>query len=320
MNILISSAGKRVSLVRFFQKEMKAAFGNGKVFTTDLFPELSPACQVADQAVRVRRVSEPGALEELLEICRQHEIKLMIPTIDTELEFLATHKDAFLAVGTKVVVSELEFVKKCRDKRKTEDLFKTLGIPVPKAMDINNPVFPFFAKPYDGSLSKDIYVIKGPEDITPQVSGNPKLMFMEYLSPKEYTEFTVDMYYGLDHELKCAVPRQRIEVRAGEINKGVTRKNELYQILTDRMKVLPGAVGCITAQFFLDNTRTRVYGIELNPRFGGGYPLSYLAGANYPGYVLQEWLKGESMNFYDQWENNMLMLRYDDEIIVRNHA
>src|SRR5688572_10916487 len=92
MNILISSAGQRVSLVRAFQKELKSVFPEAKVFTTDMFPQLSAACNVSDRYFTVQRVTDPKYIDELISICRQNEVKMVVPTIDTELLILAKHK------------------------------------------------------------------------------------------------------------------------------------------------------------------------------------------------------------------------------------
>lgn len=101
------------------------------------------------------------------------------------------------------------------------------------------------------------------------------------------------MYYGQDHYVKSIVPRERIEIRAGEINKGYTRKNFLLPYLRERMNYLPGVIGCICIQLFYRESDNDVVGIEINPRFGGGYPLSYYAKADYPQYLIQEyfWIK-----------------------------
>jgi len=84
------------------------------------------------------------------------------------------------------------------------------------------------------------------------------------------------------------------------------------------MKIVDGARGCLTVQFFLNKKTNHIVGIEINPRFGGGYPLSYLAGANFPGWIIQEYLLNESIEYSETWEDNLLMLRYDHEILVKN--
>ena len=115
------------------------------------------------------------------------------------------------------------------------------------------------------------------------------------------------------------VPRERIEVRAGEVSKGVTRKYEVYNYLLPACKRLEGGRGCLTIQVFADLDRNSFYGLEINPRFGGGYPLSYSAGANYPRWLISEYLLGDEIEFYDQWESDLLMLRYDAKTLVHGY-
>ncbi len=145
-----------------------------------------------------------------------------------------------------------------------------------------------------------------------------KMMFMEYIDPT-HIEFTVDVYYDRMGQLKCAVPRQRIEVRGGEVSKGATRRHFVYEYLLPRLAKLRGARGCITVQVFANETIGRFAALEINPRFGGGYPLSYSAGANYPGWLIDEYLLGREIKFFDKWENNLLMLRYDAKVLVREN-
>ena len=144
-------------------------------------------------------------------------------------------------------------------------------------------------------------------------------MFMEYIDPIDHDEYTVDTYYNKNGKLCCAVPRQRIYVRSGEINKGVTRKNEIIKEFVDKLSTIEGAVGCLTMQVFFNRNSKQIIGIEINPRFGGGFPLSYLAGANYPNCLIREYFFNQEIKYFDNWEENLLMLRYDDEILVRNY-
>lgn len=316
VNILISSAGKRVSLLREFRAELHRVFPQGKVFTTEMNPEMSPAAQVSDRCFRVPRVTEPGYADALFRICADNDVRVVVPTIDTELLVLAREKKRFAEAGIFLLVSDEDFVAVCRDKRNTGAFFESRGIRVPAPVDKHAPTFPLFAKPYDGSLSKDLFIVRSREELTPEILSHPKLIFMEYIDKRIYKEFTVDMYFGRDNRVKAVVPRERIEIRAGEINKGRTCRNRLAALLRERFAEIPGVVGCVCAQFFLDEAKGDVVGIEINPRFGGGYPLSYGAGANFPRNVVREYLLGETIGFSDDWENGTLMLRYDAEIFV----
>ncbi|MEH1710871.1 ATP-grasp domain-containing protein [Acinetobacter pittii] len=319
MNILITSAGQRVSLVRSFQKELKKYFKNSQVFTTDLNPILAPACHISDKCFQVPRITDEGYIDTLLELCLRNEIKLVIPTIDTELLILSENINKFKDNNIQLLISDLDLIQKCRDKRKTNILFESKGIDIPKQYNIEDLKYPVFVKPYDGSLSKGIFVAYNEGDIKEEHISNPKLMFMEYIAAEDFDEFTVDCYYSKNSDLKCVVPRQRIFVRAGEVNKGATRKNKIVSEFMNKLKYIKGARGCLTIQVFLSKKQDVILGIEINPRFGGGYPLSYLAGANYSQWVIQEYLLNHDIAEFNEWKDNLLMLRYDAEVLVNDY-
>lgn len=317
-NILITSAGKRVELVKEFIETAADFDADAKVFTTELNPALAPAAYVSHGCFKVPRVTAVGYIDELLQICENNNIGLIVPTIDTELKVLAENKEKFAAVGCTLLVPDIDFVSVCRDKRLIEQFFVSHQVRVPEKRDKNNPVFPMFAKPYDGSLSIDTFLIRAKEDLTKYIMEHPKLMFMEYIDKSVYREYTVDMYYGRDNMVKGIVPRERIEIRAGEINKGVTRKNDVVDYLRLRLECLPGVIGCVCMQLFYHPETHDIVGIEINPRFGGGYPLSYAAGANFPEYAIREYLLGEEIVYDDGWKDKTLMMRYDAAVIVDN--
>ena len=315
-NILITSAGRRVQLVRAFQSELKKIYPTSKVFTAEVNPEWSSACRISDSYFTIPRVDNNNYVNSIIELCIKNNIKVVIPTIDTELLVLSKSKELFLLNNIHLVLSDFNFVSNCRDKRQTNILFKELDIKTPISIDKNNPIFPLFIKPFDGSLSKDIYLIKEKEELTDSLLNNPKLMFMEYIDPLKFYEYTIDAYYDRRSILKCLVPRKRIEVRGGEISKGRTERLDFYDILKRKLNFIEGAIGCLTIQVFIGKVTKEIIGIEINPRFGGGFPLSYAAGANYPEYIIREYLLNESVPFNDNWVENRVMLRYDSEVIL----
>ena len=319
MNILITSAGQRVSLVRAFQKELKVFYPQSKVFTADMNPHLSAACNVSDRFFKVNRVTDTKYIPELLELCKKERIKMVVPTIDTELLVLAKNKQLLKSKGIEAIISDESFVSICRDKRMTNRFFAEHSILVPREVDKNNLSFPLFIKPFDGSLSVDTFLINRKEELTEYHLTNERLLFMEYINKEEYDEYTVDIYFGKDYTIKCIVPRKRIWVRAGEVNKALSQKNCIVNFLKKRLGKIDGAVGCLTLQVFLNKQSDKIIGIEINARFGGGYPLSYLAGANFPKWLIQEYFLNESISYTEEWENNLLMLRYDDEVLVHDY-
>lgn len=315
-NILITSAGQRVQLVKSFQETLKQFFSAGKVYTTDMNPKYAPAAYVSDGCFEVPRCTSEDYIESLLTICLGNEVGLVVPTIDTELAILSANKGIFAKQGITVAVSDYDFVMMCRDKRNTGEFFEKHGIRVPKPIDKYHPTFPLFAKPYDGSLSSNLHYIKNVDELTEEILNDPKLMFMEYIDKNVYKEYTIDMYYGRDHKVKCIVPRERIKIRAGEINKGLTEKEPLTQYMYDRLETIEGCIGCICIQVFLNKENNDVAGIEINPRFGGGYPQAYAAGGNYPEYLIREYFFNEHIEYFDNWKDHQLMLRYDDAVYV----
>lgn len=319
-NILITSAGRRVSLVNFFKKEIKKLNINTKVFCTDLNPGLSSACQVADGSFKVKRVTDKAYVENLIKLCVDNNIKLIIPTIDTELLVLAENKKRFEDQGIFPLVSDLDFVQKCRDKRLIHQFFDEIGFDRAEEYAEDNVQFPLFVKPSDGSRSIGIQLLHYKNELTDEILSDPKNMLLQYISPQENTEFTIDIYFNKNSEIISIVPRERIFVRDGEVNKACARKNAIIPIIKDKFKNISGLRGCITLQVFKHNLTNKIIGIEINPRFGGGYPLSYLAGANFQKWILQEYLLNKSVeNYKEDWKDNALMLRYDSEVITYDY-
>ena len=321
MNILISSAGRRVSLVRAFQNELKKVYPQAKIFASDADPQLSGACHVADGHFEVPLVTDPDYPDSMIRQCREHDIQLIIPTIDAELLPMTRNRMFFEENGIEAVIGSEEFVGICRNKRKTHQFFESHRVDFAKEYPKDNYKLPLFIKPIDGSRSIDTFLIKKEADLTDYHFDNDKLMFLEYLDHDVYDEFTCDLYYGKDHRLKCVVPRKRLEVRDGEVYKALTVNNILISYIKEHLGHIEGAVGCLTSQFFKHKTEDIIYGIEINPRFGGGFPLSYLSGANYPKWIIQEFFLGETIDEqFDCWEKDLLMIRYDDEILVHGYT
>lgn len=316
-NILVTSSGRRVELLQDFKREQRKYLPKNKLFAIDYRPDLSAACHIADVSHQCPKVTDPNYSEFLLEYCLNNKIGLVIPTIDTELILLSQQQQRFQKNGVYLCVSDNALIEKCRDKRKTGELLNHYEIKYPKIYSKDDLQFPCFAKPYNGSCSIGAKAIQNEQFLDIETRSNPDMIFMELID-KSYCEYTIDTYFDKFSNLKCLVPRKRIEVRAGEVSKGITKKNFLYESLIKKISHLSGARGCLTMQFFVNEYKRDYIGLEINPRFGGGYPLSYAAGANYPAWLIKEYLLDEPIDFFDSWENNLLMLRYDAKIIVHD--
>lgn len=313
-NVLILSAGRRVSLVGSFQAV--AHIREISVFAADMNPRMSSACQIADNQFRLPHVQDPAYPEALAALCEDQKVALVIPTLDTELAILADLRASFLARGTTIVVSDANLISICHDKRKTASFFAQKGINSPKVMDCSALSYPLIVKPYDGSLSAGVHVLRCADDLSDAMLANQRNMFCQYLDPADYSEYTCDAYFDQAGCIRCVVPRLRIEVRGGEVSKGKTERNDIVPFLQETLTVLPGARGCLTIQMMQHRQTGDLFLIEINPRFGGGYPLTSQSGAIYHEWLIREYIDGQAIANFEGWQDSIFMLRYDAEVFL----
>ncbi|GAB4528293.1 MAG: ATP-grasp domain-containing protein [Pleurocapsa sp.] len=321
-NILFTSAGRRVELIKSFQQALVTLNLQSKIIVADCQSNISSA-YVADDYEPVPRINHPFYIEKLKSICRKHDIKLVIPLIDPELYLLSLHRESFAELGVTLLVCTPETNDICFDKRKTATFFQQIGVQTPTIFtpetilkDINAP-YPFLIKPANGSCSQGVTVVNDAKELAFFKDYIPNAIVQELLTGKEYT---LDILLDFTGQVKCVVPRLRMETRAGEISKGITVKN--WDIIAAGKKVasaLPGAIGCITIQCFQLPNNEIIF-IEINPRFGGGIPLSIKAGANYPQWILRMLLQQDLSIEIDDWQEGVIMLRHDESIFIKSKS
>lgn len=316
-NILILSAGRRVELLEAFRTALHERAPGARVLAADIDTSLSAACHLADQSFTVPRIGTPGYIDALLSLCREQKVGMLIPTIDTELLILSHYRDHFIRLGVAPIIADETLIEACRDKRLTAKLFTELTISTPVIYPRDALVFPCFCKPYDGSSGLGASVVSSPHCLTEEMLHNEKNIFMELIG-EGYQEYSVDVYYDRCGRLRCLVPRQRLEVRAGEVSKCITRRGFVHDYLAERLSHLKGARGCITVQLFYNHRTRDIKALEINPRFGGGFPLADAAGAHYPAWLIDEYFLGRDIDFHDSWDANLMMLRYDAKVLVRS--
>ncbi|WP_052302673.1 ATP-grasp domain-containing protein [Cellulomonas flavigena] len=170
------------------------------------------------------------------------------------------------------------------------------------------------AKPRRGSASVGVVTA---EDVSAlQVPGSGD----DYIVQQRATgvEVTVDLAVGREGRVLAVVPRRRLEVRGGEVSKGVTVDYPaVISLAREVARRLPGAYGALNVQVFYDAATEDVRVIEINPRFGGGYPLSHHAGANIVDALLRD-SRGEDVAELT-WSPGTLLLRYDSEVVVSGY-
>ncbi len=319
MNVLLTSIGRRVALARAFRKEL-ADYSPGRVLGADV-STLSAGFHDSDGGFLVPRCTDPDYIPRLLDITRREKVSVIVPLIDTELAVLARHREDFLREGCHAIVSDLEQVLVTRDKARTAERFRQLGFEVPRVYDaaeLTRPealTYPLFLKPSDGSSSIGASRVDSPAELRLRLdrTESPVVQSLE-----RGEEFTIDVFADLGGKTRCVVPRKRLEVRAGEVSKGLTVKDrDIMGAAARLVDTLGGCRGCVTLQCFRTGDGRLVF-FEANLRFGGGYPLAYEAGANFPGWILRM-VSGEEIPSFDGWEDRLLMLRFDEAVFVRNH-
>lgn len=318
LNILFTSSGRRVALIRHFRKILITLSPGAKVVIADTNKN-APTAFIGDCYQPVPRVTDEKYISTLLEICDRHDIKLLIPLIDTELLLLAEHKALFQEHGVTVLVCSPEATKICRDKNNTAGFFQRIGIATPKILEPESvqadpaAQYPYLIKPLDGSCSIGVTKINSPDELR-FFSGYVKnAILQEFIEGEEYT---VDALVDFDGKVCSVVPRLRLETRAGEVSKGMTVKHRGIMEVTKKVaENLPGALGCLTIQCFLTPAGEIVF-IEINPRFGGGFPLSIQAGADFPRWIIEMMLGRQPEMSIDDWRDGVVMLRYDDAVFT----
>ena len=313
-SILITSAGRRVELIKLFQKAKKGILNNAEIITTDLNVRTAPACFFSDKSFNICHASNESYVDDLLNICLKNNIKLVIPTIDTELIKLSESSENFAKKGINIVISEKFFIKKCRNKLHTSSMLNYFDIKMPYIINKKKLTFPCFMKPISGSSSKGIKKIFSKEQLSISEKKDPNNFFQE-LIPEDWIEYTADLYYSKNSDLISCVTRERIDIRGGEINKGIIRRDGVYEFLTTHLSSFPGAKGVITIQLFCNKLRNEFLVIEINPRFAGGYPMSHASGVDYPSLLIKEYILDIKPKIFNDWKSDIFCMRYDSMIV-----
>ena len=316
INVLILSAGRRVELVNCFKAARDSLHLRGGVFAADI-STTAPALYFADEFFIIPRIGADGYLDALISVCNEHRVSLIVPTIDTELEILAKNKEKIEgATQARVLISSPYAVSVCCDKFKTAQFFEENGfgypkVITPKEMETGAYRLPLFIKPLNGSSSINAFKVNTEKELAFFVDYVKEPIVQECVTGKEYT---VDCFSDFDGNIVTIVPRLRIATRSGEVLKGKTEKNE--RIMQDVARLLKafGFIGQITVQCFLCDDGSIKY-IEINPRFGGGAPMSIMAGAD-SCKNLYRLLLGEKLAYTEEWQDGITVSRFDGSIRV----
>jgi carbamoyl-phosphate synthase large subunit len=313
MNILLSSVGRRSYLVEYFRDALK---GQGQVVATNTIGQTT-GMFAADLAEVVPAARDPSFVETMLRLCRRHNIRLVLSLHDWEAPFLAPYKKDFLAIGTQLVIADPDVVARCLDKYETHRLALELGISSPatfvdmalakEALGTGRMAFPVILKPRWGQGSLDQMKVSDAEELklafaltqhrlnsrqkeySSDTNPDRQIVIQEFLHG---TEYGVDIVNDLQGRFAACFVKRKLAMRNGETDAAETVS---FPALEHCAKAIASHIrhpGNLDADFFVTPANEIVL-LELNPRFGGGYPFSHMAGANVPA-ALVAWASGKA--------------------------
>lgn len=315
VNILILSAGTRCQLVKYFKQKTN---GFDKVVTTDC-SIYAPAIYMSDIYYIVPKAVESNYLSVILGICKKENIHMILPLQEDELELIASNKEIFEKEGILAAVSDIETVRTCRDKLMLYQQLVGNGISCIETYDyntmqdvINHMKFPVIAKKRMGAGSIGNLKIKSfpllfyyAEDV------QEKLVVQPYIDAQEYgADVYVDFLSG---EMTAVFVKEKIRMRAGETEKSKSVKDEALFDFIKKIVQTVNLRGAADIDLFKYDGKYHV--LEINPRFGGGYPHAYACGVNFIRCLSRNAGRKRSIPEIGQYDENEVMLKYTDAMM-----
>ena len=314
-HILFTGVGRRIELVQAFRQAALVLNIDLKIYGADI-TGTAPALKYCDVTRKVCGMKDANYISQLLEVCKNDSIDLLIPTIDTDLLVLSENTEKFDNIGTRVLISKPDKIKICRDKNYTADFFESCGLKAPHTYNDYTKYsegFPCFIKPKDGSSSINAFKVNNSEELEVYAQKIGDYIIQPFIDGMEYT---IDMFCDFNGEPVTIIPRERTQVRAGEVLK---TRIEMDQVMIDEGRKLAKSFrpcGPMTVQLIRQKDTGINYYIEINPRFGGGAPLSMKAGARSAEEILKL-LCGESLKYHENDINDQAVYsRFDQSVCI----
>jgi carbamoyl-phosphate synthase large subunit len=320
VNVLFTSAGRRVELLRAFRQAYRELGLNGQIVVADFDP-LAPCHQVADTSFIVPRLNDADYVPELQRIIRNERVNLVFPLIDPDVLVLASHREELERAGARVMVVDRDAAETASDKWRTHAFFERLGLPTPRTwLPHETPSegfeYPVFIKPRGGSAGKGTFKVDDPHQLEFFLSYVENPIIQEFIPGAEITS---DVVCGAAGDLWAVVSRRRIEVRWGEVAKGVTVSEPLIWEGCRKIAADWRVRGPITVQCMLRGEMP-LY-TEINARFAGGTPLAIAAGVPCARWYLEE-AAGRPVAALPigTYRSGLYLTRFDDSFFLDEEA
>ena len=305
--VLFTCAGQRVDIVTAFKR------AGATTIAADVDP-LAPALYHADRHAIVPRITDPLYLGTLAELVEENDVRLIVPLNDLELPLLAR---ARAELGALVPLPDADVVDAVSDKYFAFVLFGRRGIPSPPSWlpeDLPEVVeYPVLVKARIGFGSRHIYRANDREELDFHLARTPVASMVQRFCAGE--EFSIDVLCGMDGRCLNAIPRTMIQSKGGESIKGMTIKDwDLIEFARTVAEALP-LRGPANVQVFRD-ADGRIEVTDVNPRFGGAFPLPLAAGSRYPELALELAEGGRPEPRVGDFREGVVMTRYFSHLLL----
>ena len=314
VNILFTSIGRRVELIKAWKKAYVDLGINGQIFGTDI-DYLAAASNFVDSFHIVPPSKHEEFIPAIQNICNENDINLVFPLNDNDLMPLSVGKPILEQNERIVAISKIESVDITIDKWSTYNFFKNSGIKTPNTWmpnQNNKSDFPILIKPRNGSAGKNIFKINDQDELEFYMQRIKDPIIQEFING---TEITTDVICDFKGSIIGVVNRERLEVRWGEVAKGRTIFDK--NIIKNCEKIVKNLdiIGPITVQCIVEDNDA--YFIEINARYGGGAPLGFAAGVKSPHWYLSI-ASGLELDFppMGSYKKNLFLSRYDNSLFM----
>lgn len=315
INVLVTAASRRVPLVRAFRNAVEKSGRGGRVITTDINP-LSPALYFGHKHHIVPLTTDRYYIPIIESICDVEGVDLVVPTIDDELPTFGRVRERFTEAGILVAVSSEQTSIICNDKYETYLFCEKHGIRTPTTrlspdVEFSAIRYPVYVKPRFGRGSVNVFAVRSETQLRSFLDYVPDAIVQDQLPG---TEFTVDVLSNFQGHVLSIVPRERLVIRAGVSDKGITRKPPEVIAFAREVAEKLHIIGPANIQCKWDGRNVSL--IEVNPRFSGGIPLTIAAGADFVTWLVQLAAGIEVKPQIGNFQDGLAMMSFEESIFA----
>jgi carbamoyl-phosphate synthase large subunit len=320
MNILFSCVGRRSYNVKYFRNHLGP---QDRIIGTSNTP-FTPAFSACDLGVLMPDIASVSYIPTVIRLCQEQDVTGLLSFFDPDVDSLSRHRDELRAIGVVPIVPSPEVSAICFDKYRTFLFLREKGWEAPEtfidleqarmALNDSTATYPLVIKPRCGFGSQNLFYARNGRELEVFFHYAPDMLIQEKL---QGTEYHLDICAGLDGKVLSVVPKRKITMRDGETDQAETSDDPALIDVGVAIGVQLGKLGLVgplDVDLFVRDKRILI--LELNPRFGGGYPLAHRAGADFPRLILKM-IRGEPVvPEVGRFTSGLLMMK-DYDILTR---